>query len=65
MIISVIPVSVTPITPIAKASTQVILSGMDKDVAQVIPAALFQTCVIIVHRGLSSIYHHPLLIMLR
>ena len=37
---------------IPKASTQMIPSGMDKDVAQTIHAALFQICATIVHRGL-------------
>ena len=44
MTISVTPVSVALMVAIAKASTQVILSGMDKDVAQVIPVVLLPIC---------------------
>ena len=62
MIIFVIQVSLAPLVIIAKVSTLAILSGMDKDV---ILAALFQTSAAIVHHGLSSICHHPQLIMLR
>ena len=63
MIISVIPVLVAPTVAIPKVSTQVIHSGMDKDVAQATHAALFQICASTVHSGLSSIYHQLLLII--
>ena len=41
---------------------QAILSGMDKDVAQIMSAALFPTCATTVHCGSSSIYRCRLLI---
>ena len=63
MTISVIPVLVTPTVAIPKVSTPVIPSGMGKDEVQVTHAARFQICAPTVHRGSSSIYHQPLLIM--
>ena len=63
MIISVILVSVALMVAIAKVSTQLILSGMEKDVAQAIYAALSQICAPTVHHGSSNIYHQLLLIM--
>ena len=65
MTTSVIPVLATPTVAMAVLYTQAIPSGMDKDVVQVIDAARFQIYAITVHRGLSNIYHPPLLIMLR
>ena len=64
MITSAILAPATTIV-VHQVSNQMIHSGMDKDVAPVIPAALLQMTAVIAHHGLSNICHLSPQMMLR